>query len=293
MSSVLDLIVALFKAAIRNRTNFFWTFIFPILLLLVFGVLFTGHSESIVVYVANSSASKWIEDVLTNLNVTVKVIEGVKDPVAFLKTLAAMGESATYIEVTNNTIKIYSTSTFGPMIEGALYGGLYAYALYAYVGRVQLPYNISFISLTSANLFKMTGELISLRLALTLGLWTIAEVMVAIYALSVTGTMKMLYLSPHNKYKILLSVVLATWLIDVLSTFALAAVSQIFGMSAYYIFNPAFWLAYIFNSLFASGLGLLISAAYVVWGSRELPPTAAIPIFHFSPSSAGITHRRS
>ncbi len=120
-----ELALATVKSSIRERQAFFWILIFPLMIYVIFGVLLQSEAgPRVTVYISNSSTAEELAEWLKQYNLTAEVVEGVNNPVDFLKKLATVGRAAVYVAIDGN-MTIYSTSVYGPMVAGLVEEALY------------------------------------------------------------------------------------------------------------------------------------------------------------------------
>ncbi|MCC6036523.1 MAG: hypothetical protein LM559_05665, partial [Pyrobaculum sp.] len=125
MGLLKELVLATVKSNVRERQAFFWILIFPLMIYIIFGVLLQGEDRPrVAVYISNSSTAERLAEWLRWYNITAEVVEGIDDPINFLKKLAAVGRAAVYV-ATNGNVTIYSTSVYGPMVAGLVERALY------------------------------------------------------------------------------------------------------------------------------------------------------------------------
>jgi hypothetical protein len=125
MGLLKELVLAMVKSSVRERQVFFWVIIFPLMMYIIFGVLLQSEDKPrVAVYISNSSTAEELAERLRRYNMTVEVVEGIDDPINFLKKQAALGRPAVYV-ATNGNVTIYSTSVYGQMVEGLVERALY------------------------------------------------------------------------------------------------------------------------------------------------------------------------
>ncbi len=126
MGLLKELVLATVKSSVRERQAFFWILIFPLMIYIIFGVLLLQGEDKpgVAVYISNSSTAEKLAEWLRWYNITAKVVEGIDDPINFLKKQAAVGRAAVYI-ATDGNVTIYSTSVYGPMVAGLVERALY------------------------------------------------------------------------------------------------------------------------------------------------------------------------
>jgi len=125
MGLLKELVLATVKSNVRERQAFFWIFIFPLMIYIIFGVLLQGEDKPrVAVYISNSSTAERLAEWLRWYNITAEVVERIDDPINFLKKQAAVGRAAVYV-ATNGNVTIYSTSVYGPMVAGLVERALY------------------------------------------------------------------------------------------------------------------------------------------------------------------------
>jgi hypothetical protein len=125
MGLLKELVLATVKSNVRERQAFFWILIFPLMIYIIFGVLLQGEDKPrVVVYISNSSTAEKLAEWLRWYNITAEVVEGIDDPINFLKKQAAVGRAAVYV-ATDGNVTIYSTSVYGPMVAGLVERALY------------------------------------------------------------------------------------------------------------------------------------------------------------------------
>jgi hypothetical protein len=125
MGLLKELVLAMVKSSVRERQAFFWILIFPLMIYIIFGVLLQDEGKPrVAVYISNSSTAERLAEWLRWYNITAEVVEGIDDPINFLKKQAAVGRAAVYV-ATNGNVTIYSTSVYGPMVAGLVERALY------------------------------------------------------------------------------------------------------------------------------------------------------------------------
>jgi hypothetical protein len=125
MGLLKELVLATVKSNVRERQAFFWILIFPLMIYIIFGVLLQGEDKPrVAVYISNSSTAEKLAEWLRWYNITAEVVEGIDDPINFLKKQAAVGRAAVYV-ATDGNVTIYSTSVYGPMVAGLVERALY------------------------------------------------------------------------------------------------------------------------------------------------------------------------
>lgn len=261
----------LLLSALRNKSYLFWMVIFPVLLMALFGALYSGgggEQKPPVFLYANGTMEKVLENAL-NSTFDLKIVERVEDPTVFvLNATAALRLPATLIVANQSTISIYSASNiWGPIVAEAVDGALY----YAFYPQAQIPVNVTLkiiggeANATSLLAQGPTSVAVALTLVEALGAG-ITGVLGMLGALVVTGLNKRAALSRISKIRIALAAAIAAFLASLVGVNAILIVAGVL-----YRVEPAdilakwqWWASYVLNYLLFAGIALLMTRALVM-----------------------------
>lgn len=263
------------KAQLRYTVVVFWGIVFPVFLYFVFIVLLgpQGGTRELLVYVYNKSSDvgQFLGDVLKGINAEVVYVGDVGDPRDFVlnKTFSLRRAVALInVEEGNLTclfsyhcklvVEVYSTyEVMGGFIAGVVEGALYSLLMPRLLAE---SVNVTTINLSGSQIFEVQREVGALRLTLSLSVYAVA-VALSIFAMwRYVGFDKRSFLLAVSKWKFFTYLLIAALLFNLIEVLVLAAVAKFTGLPMLWILSPYFWIAFLINFVFASGIAILIDA---------------------------------
>ncbi len=266
---MLSIVTLLSKALLRRKPQIFWVFIFPILLLLLFGYMYaSGGTPKIPVYVYYGNSSKIGRTLVTILNKTAAAFEihvlnkSVEKPMKFVVDMTSRSKVPVSLIIVEPTkVNIYSTSK----IWGSIVSSYVMQALYMIFNpRVHLPVKVNLNLPGSAN---KTGFLMMNTTRLTILLMLVQALIEGFHTLTlvaslvVTGLNKRAALFRVTKYKLAIAVTLSMFIVALLASMILLGVAYLTlrVKPESILLDPYMWISYVLTFMFGAGIALILS----------------------------------
>ncbi len=266
---MLSVVALLSKALLRRKPQIFWVFIFPILLLLLFGYIYaSGGSPKIPIYVYYGSSSKIGKELVAILNKTSTAFEihvlnkSIEKPMKFVIDMTSKSKVPVLLVVVKPTeVNIYSTSK----IWGSIVSGYVTQALYMIFNpRAYLPIKVNLNLPGSANktgFLTMNTTRLTVLLMLVQALTEGFHTLTLVASLVVTGLNKRAALFRVTKYKLAIAVTLSIFIVALLASIMLLAVAYatLHVKLEDVLLDPYMWVSYVLTFMFGAGIALMLS----------------------------------
>lgn len=271
------MLLYLLKFMFRNRVMFYWSYAFSIMLLLIFGPLWSSSSPQSLNYTVYVGGSSPFEQVVVNaLNSSGFIIKevNVTSPATYANRIGA-DEALVYFNYSG--VAVYAKSYIVAQVVGGVVEGIMWNILNPHV----VAPNVTTVILGGGKTIYGGPAALSLSLFLVLFIYAAVTALSLMGVLRSTGYVKRMYLSQMSKAKLAVSILGASLIFELGAAAMLVLVARaIMDVNISLFVNPAVWISATINFLFVSGLVLLIDRLNLSLSrSPEELSFAGVPLF--------------